>query len=123
VLITLLKSKIHRAKVTDISPDYEGSITVDERLLLQAGLCEFEKVLVADVNNGQRFETYCLASPRSGVVCVNGAAARLVSQGDLVIIMAFGQFEASEAAGFKPLVVKVDGQNKPYNGVNLGVLV
>ncbi|MDR1395390.1 MAG: aspartate 1-decarboxylase [Deltaproteobacteria bacterium] len=110
--ITLLRAKIHRATVTATEPDYEGSISVDRRLLEACGIMEFEKVLVADVTNGQRFETYCLSSPTEGLVCVNGAAARLVSKGDLVIIMAFGQMSLAEAAGFQPAVVRADSSNR-----------
>jgi aspartate 1-decarboxylase len=113
VKISVLKSKIHRASVTRTAPDYEGSITVDQKLLAASGICEYEKVLVADVNNGRRFETYCLSSPEEGLVCVNGAAARLVTEGDLIIIMAFALIKPKKAAGFRPKVLLVDSNNRP----------
>jgi aspartate 1-decarboxylase len=112
VKITLLKSKIHRATVQKTELSYEGSVTIDKELLRAAGLLEFEKVLIANVNNGQRFETYCLASDEPGLVCLNGAAARLAAVGDLVIIMAFGQMEWEEAEKFQPKVVRVDERNR-----------
>ena len=108
-----LRSKIHRATVTDADPDYEGSITVDRDLLDAAGIGVFEKVLVGDVDTGARFSTYTLSGePGSGVVCVNGAAARLVSRGDKIIIMCFGLFEESEVDSHSPVIVHVDECNK-----------
>lgn len=96
--LKMLKGKIHRATVTSVDPDYEGSITIDERIARAAGLAEFECVLVADCNNGTRHETYVIYGPvGSGVVSVNGAAARLVQTGDKVIIMSFGYLEPEEA--------------------------
>ncbi|MDR2141940.1 MAG: aspartate 1-decarboxylase [Deltaproteobacteria bacterium] len=112
-LVTLLKSKIHRAVVQRIALDYNGSVSIDGELMRAAGLYEHERVLIANVNNGQRFETYCLASAEKGLVCLNGAAARLAAVGDLVIIMAFAQMEEREARNFQPRVVKVDGLNRP----------
>ncbi|MDR0356139.1 MAG: aspartate 1-decarboxylase [Deltaproteobacteria bacterium] len=114
--ITLLKSKIHRATVTETELGYMGSISVDSRLLEAAGFYEHEKALVVDVDNGNRFETYCLkARPNSGVVCLNGAAARLVSRGDKVIIMSFAQMTPQEAESHKPKVVFVDDGNVPLS--------
>jgi len=104
----LLRSKIHRATVTDANPDYVGSITIDDELLQRADIWPGEKVLVADVDNGARFETYALrGDPGSGTICVNGSAARLVNSGDKVIIMAF---EYSESP-VDTKVVLVDGKN------------
>ena len=90
--ITMLKAKIHRATVTQAELDYVGSITVDMDLLEQAGILEYEKVQIVDVNNGSRFETYTIAGERgSGVMCLNGAAARMVQTGDKIILMAYAQ--------------------------------
>jgi aspartate 1-decarboxylase len=112
--IRLLKSKIHRATVTDANIDYYGSITIDKELMEAAGVVEYEKVLVANMANGTRHETYVIAGPRgSGVICSNGAAAHLVSKGDEVIIMAFADFEPEEAAGHEPEIVLVDKHNRP----------
>lgn len=111
--ITLLKSKIHRAVVTQAEPDYIGSITVDEELLEAAGIYEYEKVQVADIDNGNRLETYTIAGERgSGVICLNGAAAKLVETGDKVIIMAYAQMSPEEAEKNPPKVVFVDENNK-----------
>lgn len=108
-----LKSKIHRARVTDCSPDYEGSITVDSQLLEAAKIAEYEMVLVANVSNGARFETYAIEGEKgSGVVCVNGAAARLCKKGDLVIIMSKCLLDEGEEKNFKPVKIKVDAENK-----------
>lgn len=113
MLITMLKSKIHRAVVTQAELDYIGSITVDEELLEAAGIFEYEKVQVVDVNNGSRFETYTIAGERgSGVICLNGAAARCVQKGDRIIIMAYAQLEQSEAKENPPRVVFVNEENK-----------
>ncbi|MFA6049148.1 MAG: aspartate 1-decarboxylase [Candidatus Micrarchaeia archaeon] len=108
-----LKSKIHRARVTDCSTDYEGSITIDSGLLGAAKISEFEMVLVANVSNGSRFETYAIAGkPGSGQVCVNGAAARLCKKGDVVIIMSKCLLNEQEAKVFTPTVVKLDSENR-----------
>jgi len=110
--VTLLKSKIHRATVTQSELNYVGSITLDSDLMKAAGVFEYEKVLIADVNNGNRFETYVIeADAGSGIVCLNGAAARCVSTGDKVIIMTFAQLEQDEVDGYKPKVVFVDDNN------------
>ena len=110
----MLKGKIHRAVVKQAELDYIGSITVDEDLMDAAGIIEYEKVQVVDVNNGNRFETYVIAGERgSGMICLNGAAARCVSVGDKVIIMAYAQMTPAEAKAHKPKVVFVDGNNKP----------
>ncbi len=111
--ITMLKSKIHRAAVTQAEPDYIGSITVDEELLEAAGIYEYEKVQVADVDNGNRLETYTIAGKRgSGVICLNGAAAKLVNTGDKVIIMAYAEMTPEEIKNNPPKVVFVDESNK-----------
>ncbi len=110
---TLLHAKIHRATITAADVHYEGSLTVDADLLAAAGLREFELVTVADVNNGARFDTYLMAGPAgSGVVQVNGAAARLVNVGDLVIIMAYATVEEPLPAEWTPTIVLVDQQNR-----------
>lgn len=112
--IEMLKGKIHRAVVKQAELDYVGSITVDEELMDAAGIIEYEKVQVVDVNNGNRFETYVIAGERgSGMICLNGAAARCVSVGDKVIIMAYAQMTPEEAKSHKPKVVFVDDDNKP----------
>lgn len=112
--IEMLKGKIHRAKVVQAELDYVGSITVDEGLMDAAGLIEYEKVQVVDVNNGNRIETYVISGERgSGMICLNGAAARCVSVGDKVIIMAYAQMTPEEAKAHKPKVVFVDEDNRP----------
>jgi len=110
----MLKAKIHRATVTDCNIDYEGSITVDSTLLEAAEIRPYEKVSIADINNGERFETYVLpGEPGSGVMCVNGAAARKVQVGDLIILFGYGYLTEAEVAGdFAPTVVLVDADNR-----------
>lgn len=109
---TLMKSKIHRATVTEADVDYVGSITVDEELLEAADLLPGELVHVVDVTNGARLVTYTIAGRRgTGVIGINGAAARLVSEGDIVILIAYGQFDDAEAGSFAPSVVFVDADN------------
>ena len=113
MMLNMLKGKIHRATVVQAEVDYVGSITIDEDLMDAAGILEYEKVQVADVNNGSRLETYVIAGERgSGMICLNGAAARLVSVGDKVIIMCYAQMDQDEARGFKPHVVFVDENNR-----------
>lgn len=113
MLTEVLKAKIHRLTVTDANVDYEGSITIDEDLLDAADLHAYEKVHVADVTNGARFETYIMRGERgSGVVCLNGAAARLVSVGDIVIVMAYCFISQTEISQFKPRIVHVNDSNK-----------
>ncbi|MFN5183187.1 MAG: aspartate 1-decarboxylase [Bacteroidota bacterium] len=104
--IQVLKSKIHRVKVTEANAHYIGSITIDEDLMDAVNLIENEKVLVADIDNGNRFETYVIKGKRgSGIICLNGATARLVEVGDLLIIMSFATMEFETAKTFKPWVV------------------
>ena len=111
--IEMLKGKIHRATVIQAELDYVGSITVDEELLEAAGILEYEKVQIVDVNNGSRFETYTICGKRgSGMICLNGAAARCVSTGDKVIIMCYAQLSAEEAKTHKPQVVFVGEDNR-----------
>lgn len=111
--VTMLKGKIHRATVKQAELDYVGSITVDEELMENAGMLEYEKVQIVDVNNGNRFETYIIAGERgSGMICLNGAAARCVSVGDKVILMTYAQYDEEEAKSHKPKVVFVDDENK-----------
>ena len=111
--ITMLKAKIHRATVTQAELDYVGSITVDMDLLEQAGILEYEKVQIVDVNNGSRFETNTIAGERgSGVMCLNGAAARMVQTGDKIILMAYAQVTPEEASELRPTVLFVDEKNK-----------
>ena len=109
----MLKAKIHRATVTQAELDYVGSITVDMDLLEQAGILEYEKGQIVDVNNGSRFETYTIAGERgSGVMCLNGAAARMVQTGDKIILMAYAQVTPEEASELRPTVLFVDEKNK-----------
>ncbi len=113
MLRTMMKSKIHRATVTQADLHYVGSVTVDEDLLDAADLLPGELVHIVDVTNGARLETYTIAGERgSGVIGINGAAARLVQPGDIVILIAYGQMETAEACDFRPNVVFVDADNK-----------
>ncbi len=114
MLITVCKSKIHRATVTDCNLDYEGSISIDADLIRLADLVPYEKVQVLNLNNGERLETYVIEEEAgSGIVALNGAAARKGEKGDLVIIIGYGQIDKSEAEWLKPVVIRVDGNNKP----------
>ena len=109
----MLRGKIHRATVTEANVDYEGSITIDRDLMDAAGIAEFEQVHVLDVDNGARLTTYAIEGPRgSGVICLNGAAARLIDRGDLVIILAYDQVPESEVRDHKPTLVYVDADNR-----------
>lgn len=111
--IEMLQGKIHRATVTQAALDYVGSITIDEALLEASSIREYQKVQVVDVNNGNRLETYTIAGERnSGIICLNGAAARCVSQGDKVIIMAYSSYNQDDLKDYKPKVVFVDDNNK-----------
>ena len=113
MLLKVLRSKIHRARITEARVDYVGSITIDRDLLDASGILPGQCVLVADMTDGARFETYVFeGEPGSGVICINGAAARLVNVGDEVIIMAYGYMAPEEARNFKPEVVLVDKFNK-----------
>lgn len=119
ITLTMLKSKIHRATVTQAELNYVGSITIDEVLLKEAGIYEYEKVQIVDINNGNRFETYVIAGEKnSGVICLNGAAARCVQVNDKIIIMAYAQINEDEIKSFKPKVLFVDEKNKKINLTN-----
>ena len=113
MLINMLKGKIHRATVKQAELQYVGSITVDAVLMEAAGILEYEYVQIVDVENGNRFETYTIAGePDSGMICLNGAAARQVAVGDHVIIMSYAQMTPEEAKEHKPHVVFVDDENR-----------
>ncbi|WP_037295044.1 aspartate 1-decarboxylase [Saccharomonospora azurea] len=110
---TMLKSKIHRATVTQADLHYVGSVTVDRTLMEAADLLPGEQVAIVDVTNGARLETYVIEGERdSGVLGINGAAAHLIHPGDIVILIAYGQMDSAEAASFKPRIVFVDGENR-----------
>ena len=110
---TMLKSKIHRATITDSDLHYVGSITIDPDLLEAADILEFEQVAVVDVDNGARFETYTIAGERgSGEIKVNGAAARLVHNGDTIIVISYASYDAAEMAAYEPRVVHVNRSNE-----------
>ena len=111
--IEMLQGKIHRATVTQAALDYVGSITIDEALLEASSIREYQKVQVVDINNGNRLETYTIAGERnSGIICLNGAAARCVSEGDKIIIMAYSSYNQDDLKDYKPKVVFVDDNNK-----------
>ena len=114
MIIDVLKSKIHRVTVTEANLNYVGSITIDENLMDAANLIEFEKVHVLNNNNGERFETYVIKGERgSGVICLNGAAARKVQTGDIVLIVSYAQMDFEEAKKFKPTIIFPEaGTNK-----------
>ena len=109
----MLRAKIHRAKVTDANLEYEGSITIDRKLMEAADLYEFEQVHIYNCTNGNRFSTYAIeGEPGSGVICLNGAAARQVSKGDIVIIAAYASMKEEEARSHQPKLVYVDDENR-----------
>lgn len=109
----MMKSKIHRATVSEASLHYQGSITIDRALMDAADLLEYEQVHVVDVDNGSRFETYVIeGEPGSGTICVNGAAARLVQPGDKVIIISYAAVDRAEAEAVTPVVIQVDESNR-----------
>lgn len=119
MVLEMLKGKIHRATVTQAELNYVGSITVDQELLDAAGILEYEKVQIVDIDNGNRFETYTISGERgSGMICLNGAAARCVSVGDKVILMAYAGYDDEEAAEHKPFVVFVDERNRIVRKTN-----
>ena len=112
--ITMLKSKLHHLRVTRVDLEYQGSLLVDETLLAAAGMRNFEKILVANLANGERFETYAIPGPRgSGTICLNGAAAHKGRAGDRVIVLNFALMTVREAKRFKPRVLCLDAHNKP----------
>lgn len=113
MLITSLKGKIHGATVTEANLNYMGSITIDEALMQASGIMANEKVQIVNNNNGNRLETYVITGEKeSGVICLNGAAARMVQPGDKVIIIAYGIMTEAEAQSYIPKIVMVDGENK-----------
>jgi aspartate 1-decarboxylase len=114
MLITVMKAKIHRAVLTGAELNYEGSISIDKILLDKSGIFPNEKVQVVNLNNGSRLETYVIvAAPGSGEICLNGPAAHLGQKGDIVIIISYCHLHPDEIAGHKPIVIKVDKNNKP----------
>jgi len=110
----MMKSKIHRATVTDANLAYVGSISLDPELMRGADIREWEQVVVLDIDNGARFETYAMAGG-PGSVCLNGAAARLVQPGDTVIVISYADYEDDELHGFAPRIVHVDATNTPVD--------
>lgn len=117
--ITLLKAKIHRAIVTQADLDYVGSVTIDTKLLRESGILEYEKVQIVDIDNGNRFETYTIEGEEgSGIICLNGAAAKCVNVGDKVIIMAYSNMTPEEAKNHKPVVLFVDENNSIVRKAN-----
>ena len=112
MMLTIFKSKIHRATITEADLNYNGSLTVDPILLEAAGMLPYDQVHVVNINNGARFVTYLIEGKRGeGTICLNGAAARMGAPGDLVIAITYAQMDAAEAKGFRPTVVLVDEQN------------
>jgi len=110
---TMMKSKIHRATVTDSNLDYEGSITIDSQLLDKANIIPYEQVDIYNVTSGERFSTYAIRGDKdSGVICINGAAAHKAKKGDIIIIATYASFEEHELESFKPKKVYVDGANR-----------
>jgi len=110
---TMMKSKIHRATVTDSNLDYEGSITIDSQLMDKANIIPYEQVDIYNVTSGERFTTYAIRGDKdSGVICINGAAAHKARKGDIIIIATYASFEEQELESFKPKKVYVDGANK-----------
>jgi len=121
---TMLKSKIHRARVTDCNIDYEGSVTIDSDLLKAADIFPYERVEILNVNNGARFSTYAIeGNPGSGDVCLNGAAARLACVDDVVIILTYQEVPSEEAGQVKPRMVYVDRQNRIQSTRNVDAWV
>lgn len=113
----LMKSKIHRATVTDANLDYEGSLTIDEELMQAADILPFEQIKVYNVNNGARFDTYAIPGPRGrGDICLNGAAARMGARNDLIIIVTYANYDEQECANHEPTVVFVDRTNRRVPG-------
>ena len=120
MLVTLLRAKIHGAIITQANRDYVGSITIDTDLLKKSGLLPNERVLIADIHNGVRFETYIIVGQKgSGVIGINGAAAHLVKPGEKIIIMAFAQMTLEEAKNHQANVLLVDADNRPLKTMTL----
>ncbi len=114
MLRLMLRSKIHKATVTDANLEYEGSLTVDEKILNEAGMLPYEQVMVSNINNGERFETYVIPGKKgSGVICLNGPTARKGVIGDKIIVFCYEAFTEEELSkGFSPRIVRLDGKNK-----------
>jgi aspartate 1-decarboxylase len=113
--VTLLKSKLHRTVVTSVSPDYSGSLSIDRNLMEAAGFLNHEKILVGNITNGERFETYCIpAPPGSGIIALNGAAAHKGKPGDLLVILTFIQLDPEEAAAWEPRLIIIEGENTNF---------
>ena len=110
--LKLLKSKIHRAIVTEACLDYEGSISIDKKLMQKADIIKYEKVHILNVTNGNRLETYAIPSEKKGDVCINGAAAHLVSPGDVVIIVCYTQMDRNAALNYSPKILLLDKKNE-----------
>lgn len=123
MLRMMLKSKIHRATVTEADLHYEGSLTIDRTLLQMANMLPYEMVYVYNVNNGERFETYAIEGEAdSGVICLNGAAARKGAPGDIIIITTFATYNEAELLQHEPLIVLVDAHNRPRKPLQRKVL-
>ena len=113
--VTLLKSKLHRTVVTSVSPDYSGSLSIDRNLMEAAGFLNHEKILVGNITNGERFETYCIPAPAgSGESALNGAAAHKGKPGDLLVILTFIQIDPEEAAAWEPRLIIIEGENTNF---------
>ena len=118
--VTLLKSKLHRATVTTVSPNYSGSLSIDRDLMDAAGFLHHEKILVGNITNGERFETYCIPAPSgSGEIALNGAAAHKGKPGDLVVILSFVSLDPDEAAVWEPRLILVGSMNLTYELIPL----
>ena len=116
--VSLLKSKLHRATVTSVAPDYSGSLSIDLDLMEAAGFLHHEKILVGNISNGERFETYCIPSPRgSGKIALNGAAAHKGKPGDLLVILTFVSLNPEEASVWEPRLVLVGKDNKSHEPI------
>ncbi len=119
--VTLLKSKLHRASITAVSRDYSGSLSIDRTLMREAGLLHHEKILVGNITNGERFETYCIPAPEdSGEIALNGATAHKGKVGDLLVILTFINLEPEEAAVWEPRLILVGKNNKSFEHVSNG---
>jgi aspartate 1-decarboxylase len=116
--VTLLKSKIHRAIVSSVSPDYSGSLSIDRTLMEAAGFLNHEKILVGNITNGERFETYCIPAPAgSGEIALNGAAAHKGKPGDLLVILTFIELNPEEATVWEPRLVIIDNDNTNFKNI------
>ncbi len=119
--VTLLKSKLHRASITAVSPNYSGSLSIDRTLMREAGLLHHEKILVGNIANGERFETYCIPAPEgSGEIALNGAAAHKGKIGDLLVILSFINLDPEEAAVWEPRLILVGEKNKSFEHIEHG---